>query len=224
MAPHELVQCLLHHRPVWLETITFSLFSHSNWLHCSFYIFTSVRHWEKKPQIARNPWRSSFRRFHQELTRVRRSAVKSIWEFPISSPCWWSRILTNGESIKRNWLNEKMFHSEFRFFFKSTNTGCKYGDVLAAFWGRTLLAMVCRNQVLTIGTRVLEMGSLSRPIQHRYFCACIVESVHRTEWKSHCKTSYGLLSKVLKAFPFSTLGNYGITVNGWEWLGGNRVI
>jgi hypothetical protein len=66
-----------------------------------------------------------------------------------------------------------MFHSEFRFFFKSTNTGCKYGDVLAAFWGRTLLAMVCRNQDLTIGTRVLEMGSLSRPIQHRYFCACM---------------------------------------------------
>lgn len=64
----------------------FSL-SYSNWLHCSFYVFTSVRHWEKKPQTARNLWRSSFRRSHQELTRVRRSAVKLIWEFLISSLC-----------------------------------------------------------------------------------------------------------------------------------------
>ena len=42
--------------------------------------------------------------------------------------------------------------------FSKSITGCKYGDDFATFWGRTLLEMVCKNQVLTIGTKLLEMG------------------------------------------------------------------
>lgn len=53
--------------------------------------------------------------------------------------------------------------------FKENLTGCKYGDVFATFWGKTLLEIVCRNHVLVCGTNELVIDSLSRPVQQRYF-------------------------------------------------------
>lgn len=83
--------------------------------------------------------------------------------------------------------------------FSKSITGCKYGDDFATFWGRTLLEMVCKNQVLTIGTKLLEMGSLSRPIQHRFFRNRFTWEI----WNCHQTSSFDIVYK-----------SYRNTVNG----------